>query len=137
MEEHNTQQYDCSHTATFLQRSYSSTFRIASGVTIQYRSQLRIHSTKHLRSSCVQCLSRLDSNREFIYLVSIFSVHKFRFSYATTPMILFIGQSVSRRLSFQLNYNFDVHCWYNQEVTGHFVAVLGIARIEQAIPRSV
>ena len=27
-------------------------------------------------------------------------------------------------------------CWYYQEVTGHFVAVLGIARIEQVVPRN-
>ena len=25
-------------------------------------------------------------------------------------------------------------CWYYQEVTGNFVAVLGIARIEQVVP---
>ena len=28
-------------------------------------------------------------------------------------------------------------CWYYQKVTDHFVAVLGIARIEQVVPRSV
>ena len=68
----------------------------------------------------------MSTSRLFVALVSL-TAATLRRIYHSNPPGQYCGISIWHILD----------CWYHQEVTGHFVAVLGIARIEQVVSRRV